>query len=156
MGPIQPLGNGRLDWLNRPSPVGDLSGAQGAGMPAAAQNSPLINGQSISMLGISSSVSQMLSSIGGGGQGNQMLEMMITLLILMSMLEQQRGCGGQVGSSLGKLGGAGGGFSSLSYSSTTISTQVTSLSYTQLQVTQLGSGSNPVGGANTPKFDTTV
>lgn len=153
MGPIQPLDIGRLGWLDRASTIGDATQAGGTGLSGATQAAPLVAGQSISALSVSSSVSQLLSSIGGGVQDNKMLELMIALLIIMSLLEQQRSGGGG-SDALGKLAGTGTGYSSTSiwYSSTVVSTQFTSLSYTQLQVNQIGVG-NEAGGA-APQIDT--
>lgn len=102
------------------------------------------------MLSISTSVSQMLSSIGGGIQNNQMLELMVALLILMSMMEQQRD-GNTGGSALGQLG-AGVSASSFSYSSVSVSTQITSIEYTQGQINQINLGNSPPGGTR-PKLD---
>ncbi len=157
MGPIQPLGIGRPGFLDRPSSMGDATQIGGAGLPGATQSAPLMSGQTISAMGISSSVSQLLSSIGGGAQNNKMLEMMIALLIIMSLLEQQKQ-GGEGGSdALSKLSGLGSGMSSsnISYSSTVVTTQSTSLTYTQLQVNQI-SGGNEAGGATQPQIDTTA
>jgi|CXWL01.1.fsa_nt_gi hypothetical protein len=156
MGPIQPLGIGRPGFLDRPSTIGDAAQIPGAGLPGATQAAPLMAGQTISAMSVSSSVSQLLSSIGGGVQNNKMLEMMIALLIIMSLLEQQKG-GGSGSDALSKLGGLGSGMSSsgISYSSTVVSTQTTSISYTQLQVNQI-SGGHQAGGATQPQIDTTA
>ena len=157
MGPIQPLGIGRPDFLDRPSSIGDSTQIGGAGLPGATQAAPLMSGQTISAMGVSSSVSQLLSSIGGGVQGNKMLEMMIALLIIMSLLEQQKQGGGGGSDALSKLSGLGSGMSSsnISYSSTVVTTQSASLTYTQLQVNQI-SGGNEAGGTTQPQIDTTA
>lgn len=161
MGPIQPLDIGRPGWLDRASTIGDGASVGGTGLPGATPPASLVAGQSISALSVSSSVSQLLTSIGGGVENNKMLELMIALLIIMSMLDQQRGSGGG-SDALSKLGGMGSGmsssgiaYSSMSYSSTVISTQYTSLSYTQLQVNQIGAGGE-AGGAAPPQIDTTA
>lgn len=150
-----PLGGDRSSWFDRISHIGDPSPVSGSGLPDATQSASLIgSGQSISMLSISTSVSQMLSSIGGGVQNNAMLEMMIALLVILSMLDQQRA--GNAG--MNAMGGLGAGMSSsnISFSSTTISTQYNAFEYTQLTVNQIAVGNKSVGGASAPRFDTTI
>jgi hypothetical protein len=154
MGPIQPLGIGRPGWLDRPSSIGDATQIGGAGLPGANQAAPLMAGQTISGLGISTSVSQLLNSV--GVQNNQMLEMMIALLIIISLLEQQRS-GGDGSTALSMLGGSGSGMTSstVSFSSTVVSTHFSSMTYSEMQVNQM-SGGNQAGNANPPQIDTTA
>jgi hypothetical protein len=156
MGPIQPVGVGRSGWLNRPSSIDDSSRLAGAGLSGGAYAAPQIPGQTISALEVGAGVSQLLGAIGGGVENNKMLEMMIALLIIMSLLDQQRS-GGGAADALSKLGELGSQFSSsnISYSSTVVSTQHTSISYTQLNVNQVNQ-SHQAGGANPPKIDMTA
>ena len=101
-------------------------------------------------MGISSSVSQMLSSM--GVQDNQMLQMMIALMIMMSLLEQQKSGGGS--DALSQLMGSAQNLasSSASYSYTYVSTESFSYSYTQFS--QISGSAD--AGANQPQIDTTA
>lgn len=104
-------------------------------------------------MSISSSVSQMLQSM--GVQNSQMLEMMIALLIIMSLLEQQRGGGST--DALEQLGKSGQGMASFASSSSTfISAQMTSISISQTNVTQIGCAGGGNGAEGQTQIDTTV
>ena len=152
MGPIQPLGIGRSGWLDRPSPIDDPSRLAGAGLAGATNGAQQISGQTMSALEVGAGVSQLLGAIGGGVENNKMLEMMIALLIIMSLLEQQRSGGGT--DALSKLADLGSQFSSsnILYSSTVVSTQHTSISWTQINVNQVNQ-SQHAGGTDSRQID---
>lgn len=156
MGPIESLGFDRAGWLQRPWAVGETTQPGGAGLPGPVdQVMSQAQTQSISALSISSSVSQMMKSV--GVQNSQMLELMIALMVLMAMLEQQRGGGGA--DALSELGKSGSAMSTLnsSISSTMISSQHTSISYTQTNITQINFSSGGGNGADgQSRIDTTV
>jgi len=150
MGPIQPLGLEASRFLDRLQNVQGSTPAEGSQGPGGAAGVAQVTGQTISAMGVRSSVSQMLSSV--GVQDNQMLQMMIALLIMMSLLEQQKSGGGSdalsqlMGSSLSQAS------SSASYSYTYVSTESFSYSYTQFS--QISGAAD--AGASEPQIDTTA
>ncbi len=141
MGPIQPLGFHRPALIDRPGSIGEPTpGGANAGVgginlsvTSADISSTQSSVSSISALSISSNVSQLLNSIGGGVQDNKMLELMIALMIIMALLGQQQGgtSQGSEASALDRLGGASTGLqiNSSSYSSSSISYQHTSITF---------------------------
>jgi hypothetical protein len=172
MGPIQPLGFNGPGWLDRPGQVGDPNpsgpGAAVGGLNVSLTSSTMSStavsmNSAVSSLGINNSISQMLRGIGGGLENNKMLEMMIALMIIMAMLDQQQQGGGGTSplDALQKLGAGGSGgagsvqFSSSSYSSTSISMQNTSISFTSSAAETFGAISQPdgAGGTTGRRFD---
>jgi hypothetical protein len=154
MGPIESLGFDRPGWIQRPWTVGGSQETQQAGLPNSLDPVIAQTNSTISSQSISSSVSQMLKS--AGVQNSQMLEMMIALMIIMSLLEQQRGGGS--GDALDQLAKAGQGLAGLAGdSSTFVFTQSSSISITQTNVTQIGcAGGNASGAEGQPQIDTTA
>ena len=95
---------------------------------------------------------QLLQSVAGGIESNKMIEMMLTLLILLSLLEQLRSGAsesGPPGKSTSQLSGVS--WYAVSYSATTVSTQWASISIDQLQSAQ--SSACDTASAQNPIFD---
>lgn len=136
MDPIQRFGadrTGRPDWPWT-TPTTTIPSKDNSALPV--QLPGALSTQSISVLQINTSVSQMLASIGHGVQGNQMLELMIALLILMTLLEQQSTSG-----SMGRTpfqGVQNLEFSSVSASLSATQISTTSLTFHQLQAIESG------------------
>lgn len=152
MGPIESLGFDRPGWIQRPWTVGGSQETPQAGLPNSLDPVTQTN-STISSQSISSSVSQMLKS--AGVQNSQMLEMMIALMIIMSLLEQQRSGGS--GDALDQLAKAGQGLAGLAGdSSTFVFTQSSSISITQTNVTQIGCAGGSSGAEGQPQIDTTA
>jgi hypothetical protein len=154
MDPIRPVGVDRTDWTARLSDIRDLIQTEQA--PRTSPNAPSAVGvQTISSLMVSSSVQQLLQSVGNGLESNKMLEMIVTLLVLLAMLEQQR----SGSASMDLLEGLSGRMSgrneySMSLVSTSVSVQTQSLSITHFQSSQgCADASTP---ASEPRFDTTA
>lgn len=152
MEPILPVGIERSGMADRPGTIRNLM--QGLGETGPTNQMPHnLAIQSVSSLEIGSNVQQLLQTIGSGTQSNKMLELMITLLILMSMLEQQQSAKSS-DSLLSSLGGLSSSRSthSASFSMTTLTVQSSSFSIMQFNASQ-GCPSDP-GSSATPRLDT--
>ncbi len=130
-----------IDGLNFWSP-GRFRGSGGVDdspTPSAPPDQTAIGSQSgatsittrtVSMLNVNTQVVELLSNVGGSAQGNQTLQMLIALLILMTLLQQSQNGNGRSADALLDMLSRGAGGSHLQMSSTFISIQQTTTSFT--------------------------
>ncbi len=102
MNPIQPVGTGGSAPISN-EPVLSSGGTVEVG--GAQSSSSIVQSSSMSFTSVNTSVTQMLQSIGGGVENDQMLKMLIGLMILLSLLgsQQEEGEGGSQ-SQMGQMG----------------------------------------------------
>ncbi len=131
MGPISGIGGGAgfQPWdiqPSRPAAADSLRGAGDAGVLGSG-----VSGRTNAAQGaanVFAAVTELLNSIGGGVQDDELLRLLIVLMVLMAQLENQQNQLAGGGDPLGALGGGNGGTGqtiSIYSSSTTISIQQT-------------------------------
>lgn len=128
MGPMMGIsgsGVGAAPSLRNGGEIGTGTAQRGGGTEYVAR----ANGSSQTITRISSSVTQLLQSVGGGLENDKLLRLLIALLVLMAMLDNLKEGGQRATSALPELGSrgySGGGFiASYSSSVTTVSVQQT-------------------------------
>ena len=89
-----------------------------------------VTSRTVSMLNLNTQVGELLSNIGGNAQGNQMLQMLIALLILMTLMNQSQQGNNQSGQALLDMLSRSAGGNHMQMSSSYISIQQTTTSYT--------------------------
>jgi len=111
-------------------------------LSATSRSSTSVASSSVSssgMSGVTSAISDMLSSIGGGLEKDQMLKAMIALLIMAAMLQEMFGGGNGDGQSLQSLGnGRGDAVQGMAMNASSFSFEYTSISFSSTTFTQSG------------------
>lgn len=153
---IGPIANHFMDNVGRFSPLGallgsplDPTGSASVGNSQAAGPAPATGSASFSQ--ITQQISQLLQSIGGGAENNQMLQMMLGLLILLTLLSNSQ----QPQDAISQLASAGlSGGSPMSGFSSNASITFTKQSFSiQSAPPQTYAPIGGSGGASPPRLD---
>lgn len=130
MGPIQP------DHLGGSSNLGGITNVAQIGAPTSSGAGQL---QSVTNVGIA--VSNMLQSIGGGVENDQMLKALITLIIIAALLQQTVEGGQSSNESLRALGnGRGDTIQGMAMNASFVSIESTSISINSTSISQSNGG----------------
>ena len=133
MGPIPSINIGSAGGTSSPQPMPDT--VRGAATPGAATNegavaSSNVSSRAIAMTKVHSEVAQLLQSVGGGVENNQLLRLLIAAMILLALLTGSENEGQTENQSLSSLGARGADRSQyvgIFASSTTITIEQTSV-----------------------------
>ncbi len=155
MGPIMPVNDGSAGGVSGPQPGQIIGGPGSAAGVSSGRSAETVGGAAglDARDSINSSVSQLLQSVGGGLENDQLLKLLIAALILMALLQQQQeSTAGLENLTRQGAGGAGGTgdsqFIGIYSSSTTISIQQSTTSVF------LGTGADLFGSAGGPSETT--
>jgi len=130
MGPIQPV------HLGGASNVGGITKVAQAGSPT-----PSGAGQLQRVTNVGMAVANMLQSIGGGVENDQMLKALIALMIIAALLQQAMEGGQSSNESLRALGnGRGEAIQGMTINSSFVSVEYTSISINSTSISQTTGG----------------